>query len=73
MIQPGSELPGDIIHEVPTYLLPLRVLAGAIRGTYPRDRIIDGVDQTALLINGDTHSRRDHVFIYAGPRNWALW
>jgi arylsulfatase len=29
--------------------------------------VIDGIDQTALLMNGDTHSRRDHVFIYAGP------
>jgi len=34
----------------------------------PTDRVIDGVDQTSLLLNGDTHSRRDHVFIYAGPR-----
>jgi arylsulfatase len=33
----------------------------------PTDRVIDGIDQTALLMNGDTHSRRDHVFIYAGP------
>ena len=33
----------------------------------PGDRVIDGVDQTSLLINGDTHSRRDYVFIYAGP------
>jgi arylsulfatase len=30
--------------------------------------VIDGIDQTALLMNGDTHSRRDYVFIYAGPR-----
>jgi arylsulfatase len=27
---------------------------------------VDGLDQTALLLNGDTHSRRDYVFIYAG-------
>ncbi|MHC4573321.1 MAG: hypothetical protein ACYS76_04200 [Planctomycetota bacterium] len=33
----------------------------------PTDRIIDGIDQTALLVNGDTHGRRDYVFIYAGP------
>jgi arylsulfatase len=32
----------------------------------PTDRIVDGLDQTALLLNGDTHSRRDYVFIYAG-------
>ena len=32
----------------------------------PTDRIIDGVDQTALFLNGDTFSRRDYVFIYTG-------
>ena len=30
----------------------------------PRDRIIDGVDQTALLIKGDTYGRRDYVHLY---------
>ena len=35
--------------------------------TCPTDRVIDGIDQTALLLNGDTHGRRDYVFIYAGP------
>ena len=32
----------------------------------PTDRVIDGIDQTAMLLNGDTHGRRDHVHIYAG-------
>jgi arylsulfatase len=32
----------------------------------PADRIIDGLDQTALLLIGDTFSRRDYVFIYTG-------
>ncbi|MGH3333555.1 MAG: hypothetical protein ACRDPJ_19830, partial [Nocardioidaceae bacterium] len=40
-------------------------LAGATEHI-PTDRIIDGLDQTALLLNGDTHSRRDYVFIYTG-------
>ena len=30
------------------------------------DRIIDGIDQTSLLLNGDTYSRRDYVFVYTG-------
>ena len=38
----------------------------------PTDRIIDGIDQTALLMNGDTHGRRDYVFIYAGPQLGAI-
>jgi len=42
-------------------------LAGAT-GFIPRDRVIDGLDQTALLFNGNGHSRRDYVFIYAGPK-----
>lgn len=29
--------------------------------------MIDGVDQTALLLSGDGHSRRDYVHIYSGP------
>ncbi|MCP4382583.1 MAG: sulfatase-like hydrolase/transferase [Hyphomicrobiales bacterium] len=40
-------------------------LAGADDGI-PRDRIIDGVDQSALWLMGETHGRRDYVFIYEG-------
>ena len=32
----------------------------------PTDRVIDGIDQTALLLNGDGHSRRDYLHIYTG-------
>jgi len=63
-IEPG-QLVGDIIHEIDLYTTFARV-AGALKHI-PTDRVIDGLDQTSLLINGDTHSRRDHVFIYAGP------
>jgi arylsulfatase len=64
MIKPG-QLVGDIIHETDLFTTFAR-LAGATQ-YIPTDRVIDGVDQTALLMNGDTHSRRDYVFIYAGP------
>lgn len=30
----------------------------------PSDRVVDGVDQTALLMLGDDHGRRDYVFLY---------
>ena len=33
----------------------------------PTDRVIDGIDQTSLVLNGDTFGRRDYVFIYTGP------
>ena len=62
-IKPG--LVGDILHETDLYTTFAR-LAGATDGI-PTDRVIDGVDQTSLLLNGDTHSRRDYVYIYAGP------
>ena len=65
VIEP-KQVVGDIIHETDLFTTFAR-LAGA-RKNIPTDRVIDGVDQTSLLINGDTHSRRDHVFIYAGPR-----
>ncbi len=32
----------------------------------PNDRIIDGVDQSALWLMGETHGRRDYVFVYEG-------
>ena len=60
-----DQLVGDIIHEADLYTTFAR-LAGATKGI-PTDRVIDGIDQTSLLLNGDTHSHRDHVFIYAGP------
>ncbi|WP_339911398.1 sulfatase-like hydrolase/transferase [Symmachiella dynata] len=62
-IQPG--LAGDILHETDLFTTFAR-LGGATQHI-TTDRIVDGIDQTALLLNGDTHSRRDYVFIYAGP------
>lgn len=32
----------------------------------PNDRIIDGLDQSSLLLKGDSHGRRDDVQIYTG-------
>jgi arylsulfatase A-like enzyme len=65
VIAPG-QIVGDIIHEVDLFTTFAR-LAGATQ-YIPTDRVIDGIDQTALLLDGDTHSRRDYVFIYAGPK-----
>jgi len=33
----------------------------------PTDRLIDGVDQSGVLLLGETHGRRDYVHIYEGP------
>ena len=63
VIEKGQTV-GDIAHVTDLYMTFAR-LAGATKYV-PTDRVIDGIDQTALLLNGDTHSRRDYVFIYAG-------
>ncbi len=63
MIDDGQVV-GDIIHVTDLYTTFAR-LAGATKYV-PTDRIVDGLDQTALLLSGDTHGRRDSVFIYTG-------
>jgi arylsulfatase len=63
VIEPGSII-GDIVHGTDLYTT-FANLAGA-KEHIPTDRIIDGIDQTALFLEGDTHSRRDYVFVYTG-------
>ena len=63
-IEPG-QIVGDIIHEVDLFTTFAR-LGGALDGV-PTDRVIDGIDQTSIFLDGDTHGRRDYVFIYQGP------
>ncbi len=55
----------DIIHVSDLFTTFAR-LGNAINGV-PRDRVIDGVDQSGVLLLGDTHGRRDYVHIYEGP------
>ncbi len=62
-IKPNS-LIGDIIHVSDLYTTFAR-LAEATE-YIPRDRIIDGVDQAALLVEGEGNGRRDYVYIYEG-------
>ncbi|WP_428525687.1 sulfatase-like hydrolase/transferase [Roseibium sp.] len=69
MIEPGS-LPGDMIHI--TDLFTTFASLGGAMGNIPTDRVIDGLDQTSLLLNGDGHSRRDYTFTYAGPQLGAI-
>ena len=61
VIEAGSAA-GDIVHVSDLYTTFARV---AQADKYiPRDRVIDGLDQTALLLNGEHHGRRDYVYIY---------
>jgi arylsulfatase len=34
--------------------------------------VTDGIDQTDLILNGDTHGRRDHVFVYTNDKLGAI-
>ena len=58
----ADSLAGDIIHVSDLYTTFARV--GGATEYIPRDRIIDGVDQTAMFLNGEGNGRRDYVYIY---------
>ena len=63
MIEADS-IVGDMVHVVDLFT-SLATMANAA-DKIPTDRLIDGVDQTALMLEGETHGRRDTVFIYSG-------
>ncbi len=63
VIEPGSII-GDIVHATDLYTTFARL--GGATEYIPTDRIIDGIDQTAVFLEGDTFSRRDYVHIYTG-------
>jgi arylsulfatase A-like enzyme len=60
----------DIVHVADLYTTFSR-LAGA-EDKIPTDRLVDGVDQSALLLEGETKGRRDTVFIYSGKKMESL-
>jgi len=64
VIEAGSAA-GDIVHVADLYTTFARI--GNATKHIPRDRIIDGIDQTALLLEGEGNSRRDYVYVYEGP------
>jgi arylsulfatase A-like enzyme len=61
----ADSLAGDMIHVTDVYTTFARI-AGATE-FIPRDRIIDGIDQTALWLQGESHGRRDYLHVYEGP------
>ena len=63
-IEAGS-VAGDIIHVTDLYTTFANI--GGAKKHIPTDRVIDGIDQTAMFLNGDTKGRRDYVHIYTGP------
>lgn len=61
MIEADSVV-GDIVHVSDLFTTIARL--GDATDEIPTDRVIDGIDQTALMLEGDTHGRRDYVFLY---------
>jgi arylsulfatase A-like enzyme len=60
----ADSIVGDIIHVTDLFTTLARLSGAADR--IPTDRLIDGVDQSALMLEGETNGRRDYVFIYSG-------
>jgi arylsulfatase len=60
----------DIVH-VSDFFTSFARIGGGM-DEIPTDRVIDGVDQTALMLEGETHGRRDWVFIYSGNKMEAV-
>jgi len=65
---PGMIKEYDIVNDIVqvTDLFTSIARLGGATDKIPTDRIIDGVDQSALMLQGETHGRRDTVFIYSG-------
>jgi arylsulfatase len=69
MISPNQD-PVDILHITDLFTTAAR-LGGAL-DNIPDDRITDGVDQTALLLLGEDHGRRNTIFHYSGGTLGAI-
>ena len=63
MIEPNQD-PVDMIHLVDLFTTAARI--GGAMENIPSDRVTDGVDQTALLLNGEGYGRRNYMFHYSG-------
>lgn len=63
MIEPGQD-PIDMIHVTDLFTTAARL--GGATHKIPDDRITDGIDQTALLLDGEGHSRRNFMAHYSG-------
>ena len=60
----GDQVVGDMVsvHDLFTTFAAL----GQAEKYIPDDRVIDGIDQSSLLLKGDGYSRRDYYHVYTG-------
>lgn len=72
-VWPGMIKPKQIVGDMITVHDLFTTFAKLGGGTkyIPTDRVIDGIDQTAMLLEGDGNSRRDYYHIYTGPYHAA--
>ncbi len=63
MIEPDQD-PQDVLHVTDLFTTAARI-AGAMN-KIPNDRVTDGIDQTALLLLGEGHGRRNYMMHYSG-------
>ncbi len=63
MIEPNQD-PVDTIHVTDLFTTAARLAGGSDR--IPNDRVVDGIDQTPLLLLGEGHGRRHYMFHYSG-------
>ncbi len=61
---------GDMIHVADLFTSLARIAGGMEH--IPSDRVIDGVDQTAMMLLGEHKGRRDNVFIYQSNKMAAI-
>ena len=64
VIEPGAKA-GDMIHVTDLFTTLANIAGGTEH--IPTDRVIDGIDQTTLLLEGDGNGRRDYLHVYNGP------
>ncbi|MEX2962802.1 sulfatase-like hydrolase/transferase [Microbulbifer sp. TYP-18] len=69
MIEPNQD-PVDIIHV--TDLFTTAAYLAGVKEKIPGDRVTDGIDQTALLLLGEGHGRRNYMMHYSGPKLAAV-
>jgi arylsulfatase len=65
----GDQIIGDMITVHDLYTTFARL--GDAMQHIPRDRVIDGIDQTAVFLEGDGNSRRDYYHVYTGQAHAA--
>lgn len=69
MIQPDQD-PMDILHVTDLFTTACRI--AGVQNKIPTDRVTDGIDQTALFLNGEGHGRRHYITHYSGAQLGAI-